>query len=210
MLVVLCSTSLQVLAVAVISNLSPRMFNLQSSPSSLLLSVQFDADQRMSKTITFSSVTKSMNCQVAIEGSLDKRGRKTFGPPNGMKMTVFLDDLSMPEINEWGDQPTLEIVRQIMEFNGFAFLDKDKRGAIKLIEDVQYCAAMSTPGGGKNEIPQRLKRHFGIITMVSVLMFTGCWLLVTGYCSLVTVHCSLFTVLRPMNLPDLRYMIHKN
>jgi dynein heavy chain len=155
----------------------------------------------MSKTITFSSVTKSMNCQVAIEGSLDKRGGKTFGPPNGMKMTVFLDDLSMPEINEWGDQPTLEIVRQIMEFNGFAFLDKDKRGAIKLIEDVQYCAAMSTPGGGKNEIPQRLKRHFGIITMVSVLMFTGCWLLVagcwllvTGYCSLVTGHCSLFTV----------------
>jgi dynein heavy chain, axonemal len=126
----------------------------------------FDADVRMSKTITFSSVTKSANCQIAIEGSLDKRGGKTFGPPNGMKLTVFLDDLSMPEINEWGDQPTLEIVRQIMEFNGFAFLDKDKRGAIKLIEDVQYVSAMSTPGGGKNEIPQRLKRHFGIITMV--------------------------------------------
>ena len=127
----------------------------------------------MSKTITFSSVTKSMNCQVAIEGSLDKRGGKTLVPitttnnNKGMKMTVFLDDLSMPEINEWGDQPTLEIVRQIMEFNGFAFLDKDKRGAIKLIEDVQYCAAMSTPGGGKNEIPQRLKRHFGIITMLA-------------------------------------------
>ena len=58
----------------------------------------------------------------------------------------LLDDLSMPEINEWGDQPTLEIVRQLMEFNGFAFLDKDKRGSIKLIEDVQYVSAMSTPG----------------------------------------------------------------
>ena len=84
----------------------------------------FDADVRMTKTITFSSVTQSANCQVAIEGSLDKRGGKSFGPPNGMKMTVFLDDLSMPAINDWGDQPTLEIVRQIMEFNGFAFLGK--------------------------------------------------------------------------------------
>ena len=60
----------------------------------------FDADVRMTKTITFSSVTQSANCQVAIEGSLDKRGGKSFGPPNGMKMTVFLDDLSMPAIND--------------------------------------------------------------------------------------------------------------
>lgn len=35
-------------------------------------------------------------------------------------------------MNEWDDQPTLEIVRQLVETGGFCFLDKDKRGDLKV------------------------------------------------------------------------------
>mmetsp|Transcript_9963 Transcript_9963/g.21537 ORF Transcript_9963/g.21537 Transcript_9963/m.21537 type:complete len:84 (+) Transcript_9963:1438-1689(+) len=73
-------------------------------------------------------------------------------------MTIFFDDVSMPEVNKWGDQTTLELVRLAVEYGGFYFLDKDKRGDFKTCEDLQYLAAMQHPGSGKNDIPNRLKR----------------------------------------------------
>merc|ERR1719230_1548050 len=72
----------------------------------------------------------------------------------------------MPEVNKWGDQITLELVRLLVEYGGFSNLDKNLRGDFKVCEDLQYIAAMQHPGGGKNDIPNRLKRNFFIFNLV--------------------------------------------
>ena len=127
---------------------------------------ELNPDSMLIKQINFSSATTPFMLQNTIETELDKRGGKNFGPPGGKKMTIFLDDLSMPLVNDWGDQPTLEMARLIIEYGGFCFLDKDKRGDFKTCEDLQYIAAMGHPGGGRNDIPNRLKRQFFMFNII--------------------------------------------
>lgn len=45
---------------------------------------------------------------------------------------ILASEFYQPQVNAWGDQPTLEMVRLIVEWGGFCFLDKDKRGDFKV------------------------------------------------------------------------------
>merc|ERR1719310_1938680 len=69
----------------------------------------------------------------------------------------------MPLINPCGDQITLEIVRQMIENQGFYNLDKP--GEFKFIVDLLVLGAMLHPGAGKNDIPNRAKRHFHVMNV---------------------------------------------
>jgi dynein heavy chain len=69
----------------------------------IIFSNKFDNNHMLFKRINFSSATEPRNFQDSIESEIERKQARIFVPPNNKEMTVFLDDMSMPYVNAWGD-----------------------------------------------------------------------------------------------------------
>lgn len=50
-----------------------------------------------------------------ITGNLMKKNANLLGCPPGKWLLVFIDDLNIPQMDSFGDQPTLETFRYILQ-----------------------------------------------------------------------------------------------
>ncbi|XP_017478046.1 PREDICTED: dynein heavy chain 10, axonemal [Rhagoletis zephyria] len=121
-------------------------------------------DSNIILNINFSSRTSSMDVQRTLEAAVEKRTKDTFGPPIGKKIACFIDDMNMPQVDEYGTQQPIALLKLLFERDGM--YDRGKDLNWKRFKDLTFYAAMGCAGGGRNEVDPRFISMFAVFNIV--------------------------------------------
>jgi len=111
--------------------------------------------------INFSAQTDSKRVQQSIEEKLEKT-RTAYRAPPGKRVAIFIDDINMPAVEEYGAQPPIELLRLLIDKSGM--FDR-KEWEWKQVLDSTLVAAAAPPSGGRAVITPRFTTHFNVICM---------------------------------------------
>ena len=111
-------------------------------------------------TINFNSFTNSFLLQNIIDSQITQRFSNRFGPLGNTKLIYFLDDLNMPQLDEYGTQSHVELLRQAIDYK--EYYDRKDLEFKKVLEDILFIGCQN-PKAGSFRIDLRLQRHFTLL-----------------------------------------------
>ena len=111
-------------------------------------------------TINFNSFTNSYLLQNIIDSQITQRFSNRYGPLGNTKLIYFLDDLNMPQLDEYGTQSHVELLRQAIDYK--EYFDRRDLEFKKVLEDILFIGCQN-PKAGSFKIDLRLQRHFTLI-----------------------------------------------
>eukprot|EP00767_Chilomastix_cuspidata_P004259 gnl/Chilomastix_cuspidata/4391.p1 GENE.gnl/Chilomastix_cuspidata/4391~~gnl/Chilomastix_cuspidata/4391.p1 ORF type:complete len:5137 (+),score=567.95 gnl/Chilomastix_cuspidata/4391:1094-15412(+) len=118
-----------------------------------------DDEKFTTLTINFSSRTTAIDVQRSIEDNIEKRIKGIYGPPLGKKLLIFVDELNMPNIDIYGTQEPIALLKLLLGKGGF--YDRNPKNLNwKRLLDLQLIGAMVPPGGGRNSVDPRFVSFF--------------------------------------------------
>jgi len=113
--------------------------------------------------ISFSAQTTSKMTQETIESKLgSKAGKDKIGPGGKKTAVIFVDDINMPLVEEYGAQPPIELLRQMLDMGG---IYNRSPHFWKDIDRFLLMAAAAPPTGGRYPLTPRIMRHFQIFNL---------------------------------------------
>lgn len=120
-----------------------------------------------SVAFNLSSMVECATIQAVIGGALEKHSKDKLGPEAGKKkLVVFIDDLNSPKktSTESPFQPPLELLRQLIEYNGWY---ERKNCSWQHILNTHVLSAMPPATGGRETIPNRLLSKFSLVNCIA-------------------------------------------
>ncbi|RCK58006.1 Dynein heavy chain, cytoplasmic [Candida viswanathii] len=126
---------------------------LRKSPQLELLSLNF------SKETSPLSLLKSLDQY--CEYRKTNRGMQLTPRINGKWVVVFCDEINLPQVDKYGNQNVISLIRQMVEHNGF-WRVKDNQWVT--LENIQFVGACNSPKDpGRNRLSERFLRHVPVI-----------------------------------------------
>ncbi|KAM6276202.1 LOW QUALITY PROTEIN: dynein axonemal heavy chain 11 [Spheniscus humboldti] len=110
--------------------------------------------------IPFNYYTSSAVLQKMLEKKLEKKAGHNYGPVGNKKLTYFIDDLNMPEVDRCGTVQPHALLWQHIDYGHWY----DMKLTINEIHNCQYIACMN-PTAGSFTINPRLQRHFAVFAL---------------------------------------------